>query len=121
MLIKFEQNGANTGMKNAQQCPDQKKRHYAFFRHTNCEFFPCHTTQHPESFNCLFCYCPLYALGARCGGNFSYTSDGIKDCKNCMLPHQPENYDSINSRFAEIAEIAKREEQATPAATVTDV
>ena len=41
---------------------------YSFFQHTACEFFPCHETAHPEDFNCLFCYCPLYALGDRCGG-----------------------------------------------------
>ena len=33
---------------------------YSFFQHTACEFFPCHETAHPEDFNCLFCYCPLY-------------------------------------------------------------
>ena len=38
---------------------------YSFFQHTACEFFPCHETAHPEDFNCLFCYCPLYALGDR--------------------------------------------------------
>ena len=42
---------------------------YSFFQHTACEFFPCHETAHPEDFNCLFCYCPLYALGDRCGDN----------------------------------------------------
>ena len=37
--------------------------HYSFFQHTQCEFFPCHKTAKPEDFNCLFCFCPLYALG----------------------------------------------------------
>ena len=37
---------------------------YSFFQHTQCEFFPCHKTAKPEDFNCLFCYCPLYALWA---------------------------------------------------------
>ena len=32
--------------------------HYSFFQHKECEFFPCHKTDHPEDFNCLFCYCP---------------------------------------------------------------
>ena len=36
---------------------------YSFFQHTACEFFPCHETAHPEDFNCLFCYCPLYRWG----------------------------------------------------------
>ena len=57
---------------------------YSFFQHTACEFFPCHETAHPEDFNCLFCYCPLYALGDRCGGNFRYIGDGIKDCSGCL-------------------------------------
>ena len=44
---------------------------YAFTQHRACEFFPCHKTGHPEDFNCLFCYCPLYTLGERCGGRAS--------------------------------------------------
>ena len=35
---------------------------YSFFNHKECEYFPCHETAHPEEFNCLFCYCPLYTL-----------------------------------------------------------
>ena len=46
-------------------------KHYAFFCNKECEFFPCHQTKHPEKFNCLFCYCPLYALGDKCGGNIT--------------------------------------------------
>ena len=42
--------------------------HYSFFQHKECEFFPCHPTDHPEDFNCLFCYCPLYALGTNARG-----------------------------------------------------
>ena len=60
---------------------------YSFFQHTQCEFFPCHKTAKPEDFNCLFCYCPLYALGDKCGGNFAYVGDGIKDCSGCLVPH----------------------------------
>ena len=52
---------------------------YSFMQHTACEFFPCHKTAHPEDFNCLFCYCPLYTLGDQCGGNFAYIGDGIKE------------------------------------------
>ena len=43
---------------------------FKFFQHRQCEFFPCHETEDEENFNCLFCYCPLYALGEGCGGNF---------------------------------------------------
>mgnify|MGYP000023593596 FL=1 len=80
---------------------------YKFFSHTECEFFPCHKTNDPENFNCLFCYCPLYALKDKCGGNFRYTEKGIKDCTNCTLPHQRKNYDYIIGKFKEIVEITK--------------
>ena len=53
---------------------DWHDKHYAFFQNTACEYFPCHETKFPERFNCLFCYCPLYALGKDCGGNFRYTA-----------------------------------------------
>ena len=36
---------------------------YRFFQHRACEFFPCHKGVEEEQFSCLFCYCPLYALG----------------------------------------------------------
>ena len=79
-----------------------EERHYAFFQNTDCEYFPCHKTAHPESFNCLFCYCPLYALGRECGGSFCYTESGIKNCVNCMFPHRKENYDRVIARFGDI-------------------
>ncbi len=75
---------------------------YAFFQNTKCEYFPCHPTDKPEDFNCLFCYCPLFALGKNCGGNCKYTKDGVKDCSGCLLPHRRENYDYVNSKFKEI-------------------
>ncbi|MDY5211322.1 cysteine-rich small domain-containing protein [Intestinibacter sp.] len=80
---------------------------YKFFSNTKCEYFPCHKTNDPENFNCLFCYCPLYALKDKCGGNFSYTEKGIKNCTNCTLPHQRKNYDYVIGKFKEIAEITK--------------
>lgn len=76
-------------------------KNYRFFCHRNCEFFPCHKTDDPDNFNCLFCYCPLYMLGEKCGGNFRF-KNGRKDCSHCMLPHQRENYDYITSKFSEI-------------------
>ena len=81
---------------------------YSFFQHTACEFFPCHETAHPEDFNCLFCYCPLYALGDRCGGNFRYIGDGIKDCSGCLLPHGRKSYSYVTGTFGEIAELGKK-------------
>ena len=84
---------------------DGKK--YRFFQHGACEFFPCHKTDDPENFNCLFCYCPLYALGRACDGNFHYLENGVKDCSDCLLPHERGNYDWVISRFEEIVALMK--------------
>lgn len=68
-------------------------KNYKFFQNTKCEMFPCHKIEHEENFNCLFCYCPLYSLGDKCGGNFKFTEKGIKSCIDCFIPHHKENYD----------------------------
>ena len=83
------------------------KNSHDFFQNRECEYFPCHKTKN-EDFNCLFCFCPLYALGDQCGGNFAYTETGIKDCSGCLIPHNPKGYDYINDRFRQIAELAKQ-------------
>ena len=77
---------------------------YSFTQHTACEFFPCHKTSHPEDFNCLFCYCPLYTLGSKCGGNFRYLENGVKDCSDCLLPHGRGSYSYIKSKYPELME-----------------
>ena len=81
---------------------------YDFFQNSACEYFPCHKCVDTENFSCLFCYCPLYALGDQCGGNFSYTKEGIKDCSSCLIPHRRENYDRIMEKMKAIIELAKR-------------
>lgn len=80
---------------------------YRFYQNRECEYFPCHKVSNEEEFNCLFCFCPLYALGSGCGGNCSYTKEGIKDCSACLLPHSPKGYDYITEKFKEVAAIAK--------------
>ena len=80
---------------------------HRFFRNQDCEYFPCHSGANPERFNCMFCYCPLYALGDQCGGNCKYIAGEVKDCSGCLIPHQPEGYDYINSKFELLAELAK--------------
>lgn len=87
-----------------------KDKHYSFFQNTQCEYFPCHKTSRPEDFNCLFCYCPLYALGDQCGGNFRYTEKGIKDCTGCLVPHMRENFGYVTGRFSQVAELARRKD-----------
>lgn len=82
-----------------------------FFQNKDCKFFPCHKTSNLEDFNCLFCYCPLYPLGDKCGGNFKYIGGVCKDCSNCMLPHKAKNYDYICSKYEEIMDIAAKNHQ----------
>lgn len=73
----------------------EQEKHYKFFQNTECENFPCHKISSLENFNCLFCYCPLYFLGNKCGGNFKYTDKEIKSCIECSIPHEKKNYEEI--------------------------
>ena len=78
---------------------------YAYFSHVECEAFPCHETLDTSNFNCLFCYCPLYALGRECGGGFRYRQNGVKDCSGCLIPHDRGNYGHITDRFKDIVRL----------------
>ena len=81
---------------------------YDFFQHKTCEYFPCHPGADTDTFSCIFCYCPLYALGDKCGGEFTYTKDGFKDCTNCLRPHKRENYASICKQLQNLMEMVKK-------------
>ena len=83
-------------------------RHYDFVQNRQCEYYPCHRCEDADSFNCLFCYCPLYALGENCGGNYVYTQEGIKDCSGCLIPHRRECYDRIMEKMPQVMELAKK-------------
>ncbi len=87
---------------------DKEKNSSRFFQNTACEYFPCHQGIAEDDFNCLFCYCPLYALGKKCGGNCVYTEKGIKSCLHCSFPHRRENYDRVIARFSDIREAVRR-------------
>lgn len=80
-----------------------------YFKNSQCAYFPCHKTEN-ENFNCLFCYCPLYALGENCGGNFTYTETGVKDCSGCLLPHSEDGYAYILSKLDKLGELTKKKE-----------
>ena len=80
---------------------------YRFFSNTHCQYFPCHPVS-GDGFNCLFCYCPLYALGEDCGGHFEYLPSGVKSCMNCALPHSRNGYDYIMSKIDEIIKLASK-------------
>ena len=82
----------------------------SFFQNRACPFFPCHKGVEEKDFNCLFCYCPLYALGESCGGSFCYTASGVKSCENCAFPHRRENYEKVLARWPEIAALTKRKD-----------
>ena len=83
---------------------------YKFCQNRECEYFPCHKGVDEKEFSCLFCYCPLYALGDRCGGSFTYTESGIKDCSRCAKPHRRENYDKIMEKMGAVMELARKKE-----------
>ncbi len=68
---------------------------FKFFQHKECEYFPCHKT---ENLNCLFCFCPLYSK-EDCGGFYTKTKSGIKDCSHCLIPHKENGYDYIIGRL----------------------
>lgn len=80
-----------------------------YFQNRDCAYFPCHQGADSENFNCLFCYCPLYSLGDQCGGAFTYTENGIKDCSHCLIPHREENYDRIMEKMAQVLLLAKKD------------
>ena len=80
-----------------------------FFSHTECDYFPCHEGVPLERFNCMLCYCPFYALGEKCGGDFVYLSNGVKDCSACTLPHDGDaGVRLVAERFGEISALASR-------------
>lgn len=84
---------------------------YDFFQNRDCKYFPCHTDIAPAELSCLFCFCPLYALGRGCGGRFSYDNpDGVKDCSGCDFPHRRENYHKIIERAKKLTERSKNDQ-----------
>ena len=90
---------------------EKQTKHYSFFQNRACEYFPCHEGVEESAFNCLFCYCPLYALGKACGGNCRYNEKGNKDCSACVFPHVRDNYDKVVSWYREIMDVARAQDQ----------
>ena len=88
---------------------------YPFFTHTDCPHFPCHEGIDAAEFNCAFCYCPLYALGPACGGNFRYNEKGYKDCTNCAAPHKGDAGPAlVKAHFKELAALARQGADSQP-------
>lgn len=80
---------------------------YKFVQNRKCEYFPCHKVKDIDSFNCLFCFCPLYMLGDKCGGNFKYTN-GFKDCSDCLVPHGKKAYEHVMSKMDLVTKIGSK-------------
>lgn len=53
-------------------------KNYSYFSHKECEYFPCHKGADVNNFNCLFCYCPLYALVINVVGIFPIFQMAVK-------------------------------------------
>lgn len=79
-----------------------KTENYKYFKNEKCEYFPCHELKDSSYFNCLFCFCPLYCLGADCGGNFVWTDSGVKNCSACLIPHSRGGYEHISLKIGEV-------------------
>ena len=88
----------------------EKGQSCSFFSNKECEYFPCHSGIDEEDFNCLFCFCPLYALGDQCGGDFTYTFKGTKDCSGCLIPHSRDGYNYIISQCEKSTDMVKKQE-----------
>lgn len=71
---------------------DPMQDSHRFFANKACKYYPCH--RGIEEMNCLFCFCPLYPF-MDCGGDYTLTKSGKKNCSNCIRPHRPEGYDEI--------------------------
>ena len=81
----------------------------SFFQNLACEHFPCHEGVDAEDFNCLFCYCPLYALGEACGGDFRYSASGVKDCTPCTKLHVGDaGVRIVKEKFPQLKELARK-------------
>lgn len=87
---------------------NEENLHHQFFQNRECKYFPCHKGVDEADFNCLFCYCPLYMLGKKCGGNCTYTDNGIKNCAGCVFPHRKENYVAVLARFSDIKQVVNK-------------
>lgn len=83
---------------------------FKFTQNRKCEYFPCHKVKNESEFNCLFCFCPLYMLKDKCGGNFKYTNK-VKDCSNCMKPHSKSAYEFVMNKMELVVSIASEKAQ----------
>ena len=90
----------DSGKKDVSPMKDvSKPRHSSYFLNKECEYYPCHDLSE-EKFSCMFCYCPLYDM-EDCGGTYTYTKKGAKNCKDCTFPHDRDNYTAVIKKLKE--------------------
>lgn len=83
------------------------KASFKFYQNRDCQYFPCHDIDE-DKMNCLFCYCPLYALKEKCGGQPKFLESGIKSCENCTKTHNGEEaWDYVASKMKDVLELGK--------------
>jgi len=63
----------------------------------------CHDGVSEDDFNCLFCYCPLYAY-SDCGGSYITLEDGTKDCSRCTKNHDKHSWKFVVNKLREVNE-----------------
>ena len=68
---------------------------YRYIQNLDCAYFPCHGLQEQ---NCKFCFCPLYQL-IECGGTYTKTPNGVKDCSSCLLVHSGDSHEYVISKL----------------------
>ena len=79
-----------------------------FYQNLDCQYFPCHEGVSPDSFNCLFCYCPLYMLGPDCGGTFEVLDNGFKSCMGCTFPHEADHYEAMTAAVCQVLRLTSQ-------------
>ena len=65
---------------------------YKTYSNVGCNFYPCHKVE--DFTSCMFCFCPLYHYDD-CGGEYTHSTKGIKDCRHCVIPHKKDGWDYI--------------------------
>ncbi|MCR5342700.1 MAG: ATP-binding cassette domain-containing protein [Butyrivibrio sp.] len=97
--LKGAEKASGENIEKASDKPSENVRHSSYFLNKECEYYPCHNLPE-ECFSCMFCYCPLYDM-KDCGGEYTYTEKGAKNCKNCTFPHDRNNYGKVIKKLKE--------------------
>ena len=107
-LLKEENmNGSSVTVADEQKVSNGYAASERYFENVACPYYPCHKRDEAAQgkevhLNCLFCYCPLYFLKEKCGGDF-VMKNGVKSCIGCSRPHIASNFDEIERTLKEVS------------------